>query len=476
MTKSAHLCEIGIIGLGVMGNNLLLNMIDKGFKVAGFDKDQNKVDELQKMKANTNIHYTKDIQTFIALLKRPRAVLLLVPAGAIVDAVIQDLLPFLEKGDLIIDAGNSYFKDTDHRIHYLKSKGLDFLGVGISGGEEGARFGPSIMPGGSKAAYDRIHIIFEAIAAQINQDPCVTYLGPTSSGHFVKMVHNGIEYAIMQLVAETYDLMKKGLSLEDNQLQDIYNEWNHTELNSYLIEITSEIFEKKDDKTGKRLINLILDVAAQKGTGMWTAQTAMELQVPTPSIDMAVSERDLSLFLKERLALSQIYPHPTSKAPTHHFQDAEIVQSLAHALFASMLIIFSQGMALLRAGSIQYQYHLDLEAVARIWRGGCIIRAALLEDICAAFREKKDLSHLMQNTYFAQKINAYQKDLRSIISWGIDLGIPIPGFMSTLSYLDSYRSQSLPTNLIQAQRDYFGSHGYERKDMKGTFHTKWEEN
>ncbi|HEV2524527.1 MAG TPA: NADP-dependent phosphogluconate dehydrogenase, partial [Gammaproteobacteria bacterium] len=459
-------------GLGVMGNNLLLNMADHGFVVAGYDKDPKKVEDLRIASQKQSVHNTADVKAFIKLLRRPRAVLLLVPAGPIVDSVIEDLLPNLEAGDLIIDAGNSYFKDTELRTKNLMAKGFQFMGIGISGGEEGARHGPSIMPGGSKEAYDRIHTILEAIAAKVDGKPCVTYLGSGASGHFVKMVHNGIEYGIMQLISETYDLMKRGLGLQDAQLHDIYSEWNKGELNSYLIEITSKIFDKVDNKTGKKLINIILDVAKQNGTGMWTTQSAMELQVPVPTIDAAVAQRDLSVFIKERLLMSAAYKQPVSNLPQNHQQ---LISDLRQALFAGILIVFVQGMALLRAASDKYEYNLDLEAIARIWRGGCIIRASLLEDICIAFHQKSDLSNLMLDANLHQKLMANQECLRKCICKAVEFGIPIPGLMSSLSYFDAYRSNWLPMNLVQAQRDYFGAHRYERNDMKGTFHTKWEE-
>ena len=302
--------EIGMVGLGVMGRNLVLNMADHGFSVAGYDKDPTKVEALRKESAERNVRGAANINDFIALLRQPRAVMMLVPAGAPVDSVIKDLLPHLDKGDLIIDAGNSYFKDTDVRARNLAAKGIQFLGVGVSGGEEGARHGPSIMPGGPKEAYERVRPVFEAVAAKVNGDPCVTWLGPGSAGHFVKMVHNGIEYGVMQFIAETYDLMKRGLGLNDDEMHEVYALWNKGELNGYLVEITSHIFSKQDEKTGKRLIDEILDVAKQKGTGMWTSQSAMELQVPIPTIDLAVAMRDLSVFAKEREQAGAIYQRP----------------------------------------------------------------------------------------------------------------------------------------------------------------------
>ena len=463
--------EIGMVGLGVMGRNLVLNMADHSFSVAGYDKDAAKVEELRKESAERNINGAASILDFIVLLRKPRAIMMLVPAGTPVDSVIKDLLPHLDKGDLIIDAGNSYFKDTDLRARNLAAKGIHFLGVGVSGGEEGARHGPSIMPGGPKEAYERVRPIFEAAAAKVNGDPCVTWLGPGSAGHFVKMVHNGIEYAVMQLIAETYDLMKRGLALSDDQLREVFSAWNKGELNGYLMEITSHIFSKVDERTGQRLIDEILDVAKQKGTGMWTSQSAMELQVPIPTIDLAVAMRDLSVFVKEREQSSAIYQR--SIRQFNNGRDTFLAQ-LSHALFAGMIIIYAQGLALLAVASDKYDYHLDLEAVARIWRGGCIIRAALLKDICAAFHARRDLPNLLLDPNLSRKVMEHQEDLRHVVCQAAESGVPTPGLMVSLGYLDAYRSAWLPANLIQAQRDYFGAHTYERVDSKGTFHTQWE--
>jgi 6-phosphogluconate dehydrogenase len=463
--------EIGMVGLGVMGRNLVLNMADQGFSVAGYDNDAAKVEALRKESAERKVSGAVNIVDFIALLRKPRAIIMLVPAGAPVDSVIKNLLPHLDKGDLIIDAGNSYFKDTDMRARDLAAKGIQFLGVGVSGGEEGARHGPSIMPGGPKDAYERVRLVFEAAAAKVNGDPCVTYLGPGSAGHFVKMVHNGIEYGVMQLLAETYDLMKRGLGLNDDELHEVYALWSKGELNGYLVEITSHIFSKQDEKTGKRLVDEILDVARQKGTGMWTSQSAMELQVPIPTIDLAVAIRDLSVFEKEREQAGAIYQRPIRRLTGDR---DTFIKQLGRALYAGMLITYAQGMALLTVASGKCGYQLDLEAVARIWRGGCIIRAALLEDICAAFHARRELPNLLLDPSLSRKLIEHQEDLRRIVSHASESGVPIPGLMVSLGYLDAYRSAWLPANLIQAQRDYFGAHTYERMDAKGTFHTEWE--
>jgi len=466
-----HWYEIGMIGLGVMGRNLALNMADHGYSVAGYDMDQTKVEALSRESAERNIRGVVNILDFIGLLRKPRAIMMLVPAGAPVDSVIKDLLPHLDSGDLIMDAGNSYFKDTDLRARNLQMTGIHFLGVGVSGGEEGARHGPSIMPGGPKEAYERVQPIFEAAAAKINGDPCVTWIGPGSAGHFVKMVHNGIEYAMMQIIAEAYDLMKRGLDLSDDKLHDVFRAWNNGELNGYLMEITSHIFAKLDVKTGKRMIDEILDVAKQKGTGMWTSQSAMELQVPIPTIDLAVAMRDLSVFAREREQASVIYQRFRRRFTNDH---DTFLTHLGHALLTGMIIIYAQGLALLAAASDKYDYHLDLEAVSRIWRGGCIIRAALLEDICAAFHARRDLPNLLLDPSLSKKVMSHQEYLRQVVCQAVELGVPVPGLMVSLGYLDAYCSDWLPANLIQAQRDYFGAHTYERIDAKGTFHTEWE--
>jgi 6-phosphogluconate dehydrogenase len=473
MTKerSEQQYEIGMVGLGVMGRNFALNMADHGFSVVGYDKDPTKVRALGEESGKRDARGVTDVEDFIKLLRAPRAVMMLVPAGPPVDSVIKDLLPHLDKGDLIIDAGNSYYKDTDVRVGELAKKGIHFLGVGVSGGEEGARHGPSIMPGGPKEAYERVRPIFEAAAAQVKAEPCVTWLGPRSAGHFVKMVHNGIEYGVMQLLAESYDLMKRGLGLNNDEVHDVFDEWNKGELNAYLVEISSDIFSRRDEKTGKWLIDEILAVAKQKGTGMWTSQAAMELQVPTPTIDLAVAMRDLSVFVKEREQAGALF----QRAQRRLTEDRDIfLAHLSHAFQVATIITYAQGMALLAVASEKYKYDLDLEAVARIWRGGCIIRSALLEAICAAFRTRHDLPNLLLDPALSRKVMEYQEDLRQVVCRAVELGVPVPGLMVSLGYLDSYRSTWLPANLIQAQRDYFGAHTYERIDEKGTFHTQWE--
>ena len=475
MNTTAQTYRLGMVGLGVMGRNLLLNMADHGFAVAGYDKDRGRVTALLQ-EAGTPAGQRAAIggaaapEQFIAMLRPPRAVMILVPAGPVVDAVIGDLLPHLSPGDLLIDGGNSFFKDTDLRAKMLADRGIAFLGVGVSGGEAGARRGPSIMPGGPRDAYDRIHPVFEAIAARVGDEPCVAYLGPGSAGHYVKMVHNAIEYGLMQLIAETYDLMKRGLGLSDDDLHAIYDAWNQTEPAGYLLEITAEIFLKIDDRTGKRLVDVILDAAKQKGTGMWASQNAMDLHIPVPTIDAAVEMRDLSGLEEERRAASRILRGPEPAPPV----DREMVlPQIRNALYAGMIVTYAQGLALLRVASRTYGYDLDLEAVARIWRGGCIIRAALLERIRDAYRARPDLPNLLVDPGLAGDVTARAPHLRAVVCRGAAAGIPVPGLAAALAYLDGYRSAWLPTNLIQAQRDYFGAHTYERVDAKGVFHTEW---
>ncbi len=462
-------CEIGVVGLGVMGRNFLLNVSGHGYPVAGYDKDPAKVDDLRREAGGGSARGASDIGEFVSLLRAPRAIVLLVPAGPVVDAVIGDLLGHLTLGDVIVDAGNSYFGDTDRRAGDLASKGISFLGVGVSGGEEGARNGPSIMPGGPRQAYERVRPVLEAAAAQFNGEPCVTYLGPGSAGHFVKMVHNGIEYGLMQLIAETYDLMKRGAGLTDEELHEFFAGWNHGEMEGYLMEITGRIFSKGDGKHG-RLIDDVRGVAAQLGTGTWASQSAMDLQVPVPTIDAAVAMRNLSALEGERASASSILRLPASP---FRGDGRVLAQQLGRALFAGTIIAYAQGFALLKAGSERHAYGLDLAAVARIWRGGCIIRTALLENIWEAFCNQPALLNLLLDMGMAKRLLAHQGDLRASIAAAVQLGIPAPGLMTALAYMDAYRSSWQPANLIQAQRDYFGAHGFERIDAKGAFHVEW---
>jgi len=466
-------CEIGVVGLGTMGRSLALNLADHGFPVAVYNRTAAKTREYMAQEmGHRDIRPAYELKEFAALLRRPRAILLMVAAGEAVDKVIQKLLPSLAHGDLLIDGGNSHFIDTSRRARDLAAQGLWFMGLGVSGGEAGARYGPSLMPGSQREAYDRVAPMLEAIAAQVNGEPCVAYLGPGSAGHYVKMVHNGIEYAIIQLIAETYDLMKRGLGLTPEELHRVYAAWNDTELSSFLVEITARIFLKKDDKTGQPLVDLIRDEARQKGTGMWTSWEAMDLQVGTPTIDIAVVMRGLSGYKGQRQVAAQVLKGPEI---TFSGDKARFLKKLPKALYAGLIAAYAQGLDLLRKASNTYNYGLNLETVARIWRGGCIIRAALLEEIRAAFQAKPDLPNLLLDPKLARKFLARQRDLRDVVRVAADLGLPAPALMLTLAYFDAYRSAWLPANLIQAQRDYFGAHAYERLDGPGVFHTDWDQ-
>jgi 6-phosphogluconate dehydrogenase len=465
--------DFGVVGLGVMGRNLLLNIADHDFAVAGLDLDPEKAAALEKeAAAGKPVRGTTSAETFVQALRKPRALMLLVPAGKPVDAAIASLLPLLEPGDIVIDGGNSYFTDTDRRVTTLAQAGIHFFGMGISGGEQGARFGPSMMPGGDRQAYERLRPIFEAVAAKVNGEPCVTYLGNGSAGNYVKMVHNGIEYGIMQLIAEMYDLLKRGLGLGDEELQAIFQDWNQTELQSFLIEITGEILQKTDEVTGQRLVNVISDVARSKGTGKWTSQNAMDLQVPIPTIDMAVLMRDISKYKEERVAAAALLGRTATPA-SRPADKQQVVDQARQAFYFAMMAAYAQGLAQLRVASQTYNYGLQLQEVARIWRGGCIIRAACLEDIRQAYDKNSDLPNLLLDSKVGADLVDRQDAMRAILKTAIDRGIPMPAFMSALAYFDAYRSETLPTNLIQAQRDYFGAHTYERVDQEGIFHTQW---
>ncbi len=463
--------DYGMIGLGTMGRNLVYNMCDHGYSAAGFDKDSKQVDAFIKNAKDHKVSGTSDINAFIASLKRPRVVMLLVPAGLIVDAVIDELKPLLSASDLIIDCGNSHYTDTDKRIASLAKEDLHFMGIGVSGGEEGARYGPSIMPGGTKEIYDRVAPMLEAISAKVDGVPCVRYLGLGSAGHYVKMVHNGIEYGLMQLISEAYHLLKEGAGLNNDDLHEVFATWNKGILKSFLIEITATVFTRRDDLTGANLIDMISDVAHQKGTGKWASQDALDLQVPIPLIDTAVAMRELSGYKEEREAAQpklavQLSPSPTDKN--------ELIKDLEQALYFSFITTYAQGMTLLHHASAEYKYDLKPADIATIWRGGCIIRASLLEAIQRAYSGQAALTNLLIDEFIAADLIKAQSHIRSTIHTGIALGIPLAAFCSSLSYFDSYRRAWLPTNLIQAQRDYFGAHTYERTDRPGIFHTQWD--
>ncbi len=462
--------DYGMIGLGTMGRNLVYNMSDHEYTVIGFDKNNSQVETLKKEAGTDKVFATSDLDEFLNALKTPKVIMMLVPAGKIVDEVIKELIPFLSENDLLMDCGNSHFTDTDRRIVQLQESGIHFMGVGISGGELGARHGPSIMPGGPKKVYERVAKMLESVSAKANNEPCVTWLGSGSAGHYVKMVHNGIEYGLMQLISEVYHLLKECVGMSNDELHAIFSKWNEGELQSYLIEITADIFTQKDDLTDSLIIDKILDSAKQKGTGAWTSEDAMSLQVPIPVIDIAVSMRDLSAYKEEREAA---YQHLEGSIMKFTGDKDELVKWMEQALYFSIITVYAQGMALLQVASQKYKYDLKLENIAAIWRGGCIIRAALLEDIRSAFSKQPDLSNLMLSDSFSKKLVQSQIDIREVIQIAVESGIPIPAMMGSLAYFDSYRSGWLPANLIQAQRDNFGAHTYERNDREGIFHTHW---
>ena len=465
--------EFGMIGLGTMGRNLLLNMADHGFSCAGYDPDGSKITLLSDEGKDKPVGGFTDIKEFIASLQKPRALMMLVPAGKIVDSVIDELVPLMEEGDLIIDGGNSHFTDTERRVKYLNTKNLHFFGMGISGGEEGARHGPSMMPGGDKEAYQHVKNIFEAIAAKVGADeePCVTYIGPGASGHFVKMVHNGIEYGLMQLIAETYGIMQKGMEMDDNAIQKVFADWNDGRLQSYLLDITKDIFKYTEEDSDKLLLNDIKDEARAKGTGKWTSQVAMDLELPTPTIDTAVSNRDLSKYKDLRVKLSEAY---NESLPLMADNKDEFLQKLEQALYFNMIVTYTQGMHLLYKASKDYQYDLKLADIARIWRGGCIIRSEFLNTITAAFEADSSLGMLLLDEKVQGLIKGTEAGMRDVVASAAKSGIAIPGYSSCLNYFDCFRTKNLPSNLIQAQRDYFGAHTYELIGKEGFFHTEWQ--
>lgn len=458
--------KLGMIGLGTMGRNLLLNMADKGFSVTGYDKNLKMITKLEEEGKNHNLEGFSNIKNFINHLQTPRTLMLLVPAGPIVDSVIAELKPMLSKGDIIIDSGNSHFTDTNRRVDELEKEGLHFFGMGISGGEEGARFGPSMMPGGDKEAYNTVKDILEAISAKVNDEPCVTYIGPGASGHFVKMVHNGIEYAIMELIAEAYGILKNGLGYNNEQISNVFKKWNEGKLQSFLLEITAEIFLVKDPDTNNYLVDQIKDEARAKGTGKWTSEVSMELQLPVLTINEAVADRDLSKFKSLRVSLEEAYGKKNGKVDL-------AVDELEDAFYFAMISAYAQGMHLLVQASKEYQYDLKLQDIAKIWRGGCIIRATFLENIYQAFEKNNGLEHLFADAGVQSIIEKHTKNTRKVIVACINAGIGIPAFASTLSYFDTITTGRMPSNLIQAQRDFFGAHTFERIDKDGVFHADW---
>jgi 6-phosphogluconate dehydrogenase len=464
--------KIGIVGLGVMGHNLALNMERNGFAVAGYDLDPAKTESFLKgPAAGKNIIGVSSPEALMAALEKPRRILMMVPAGSAVDSAIAHLKPHLEPGDILIDGGNSLFLDTERRNKSLEAEGFHYIGTGVSGGEEGALWGPSIMPGGQVEAWVATAPIFRAIAAKAEDgEPCVDYMGPRGAGHYVKMVHNGIEYGDMQLIAETYDLLSRGLKLPAGELQSIFAGWNRGELKSYLIEITANILGKVDSETGRPLVDMILDEAQQKGTGKWTSQNALDVGAPIPTINAAVESRIISALKPQRARASKILRGPSLE---YSGDKKRMISAACDALYASKITSYAQGFSLLRIASEEYKYNLDMGAIAKLWRAGCIIRASLLNDIMAAFRRDARLINLLLDDAFRSAVESRQKNWRLVVQTAVEMGIPVLALSSSLAYFDAYRCERLPANLTQAQRDYFGAHTYRRIDREGIFHTEW---
>lgn len=469
MTKS----QFGVIGLAVMGKNLAMNIESRGYSVSVFNRSREKTDEMLKEVEGRNFKGTYTIEEFVDSLEKPRKIMLMVKAGGPTDATIEQLKPLLDKGDILIDGGNTFFVDTQRRNKELSELGIHFIGTGVSGGEEGALKGPSIMPGGQKEAYELVAPIFQDIAAKVNGEACTTYIGPDGAGHYVKMVHNGIEYGDMQLISESYFLLKNVLGLTAEELHKVFAEWNKGELDSYLIEITADIFTKKDEETGKPLVDVILDTAGQKGTGKWTSQSALDLGVPLPIITESVFARFISAMKEERVNASKVLRGPAAQDFTG--DKKAFIESVRKALYMSKICSYAQGFAQMRAASEEYGWDLKYGDIAMIFRGGCIIRAQFLQKIKEAYDCKPGLKNLLLDPYFKEIVESYQDAAREIISVAVKNGIPVPCFAAALSYYDSYRTETLPANLLQAQRDYFGAHTYQRTDKEGIFHTNWME-
>ena len=461
----------GMIGLGTMGCNLVLNMSDHGYSVAGYDKSVKQTENLNAQVGERKIKAFNEIKAFVDALELPRIIMLLVPAGGIVDAVVAELKPLIGAEDIIVDCGNSHFTDTQRRIDSLANEHIHFVGLGISGGETGARFGPSIMPGGDVVAFSKLSPMLIAIAAKINGKPCTAYMGAGAAGHYVKMVHNGIEYAIMQMIAETYHLLKKYAGLNNEELHTVFAIWNKGQLQSFLIEITAAVFLQKDEDDNRMLVDKIKDTAKQKGTGAWMSQDAMATGSPIPAIDAAVSARILSSMRTERGKASQIYAFKNKHPYTGDKQT--FINLLEEALYTAFVITYAQGLSMLQTSSDFYKYDTDITTVASIWRGGCIIRAAVLEDIMETYQTEPGIKNILMGKKFSEAINSSQHALRNIVQNGVQQAIPLPSLGACLNYFDAYRSEWLPANLIQAQRDFFGAHTYERIDREGIFHTEW---
>jgi 6-phosphogluconate dehydrogenase len=466
--------DFGMIGIGVMGSNLLLNMADNGFAVVGFDLKQERADKLEAAATEgTVVKGTTDIAFVVNALKKPRKLLMLVPAGKPVDNVIETWLPHLEEGDILIDGGNSYYKDTQRRVAYLQPKGIHFFGMGVSGGEAGARFGPSMMPGGDKSAWEYLRPVLEAIAAKANGNPCVAYVGNGAAGHYVKMVHNGIEYAMMQLISEAYDILRRCGGFSNADLHYVFARWNSGQLQSYLIQITAEIFRTLDpDSAGGKnyLIDVILDKAGSKGTGKWTSQDALDVGVPIPTIDAAVSARTLSAYKELRVQAGNLYSPQISKS---NLPAEELAAAVEDTLLFSFVMAYAQGLSLLAKVSEEYNMQIPMADVVNIWKGGCIIRSSLLYRFDKVFDADASLPNVLLNEGVATLLKEKEATVRKVLSLALQSSIPVGAMTSALSYFDGFCSERLPTNLIQAQRDFFGAHTYQRIDKEGVFHTEW---
>ncbi|MCX8640872.1 MULTISPECIES: NADP-dependent phosphogluconate dehydrogenase [unclassified Gilliamella] len=462
--------QIGVIGMAVMGRNLALNIESRGYTVAIYNRSKDKTEQVMAEHPDKQLvpHFT--IEDFVASLEKPRRILIMVQAGKGTDAVIDELRPLLDKGDIIIDGGNAYFEDTIRRNKMLSDEGFNFIGTGVSGGEEGALKGPSIMPGGQKEAYDLVAPILEKIAAKADGEPCVTYIGPDGAGHYVKMAHNGIEYGDMQLIAESYSVLKHVVGLDNEQLSSVFTDWNKGELNSYLIEITADIFKYKDEQ-GQYLIDVILDAAGNKGTGKWTSQSALDLGEPLSLITESVFARYISAIKDQRVAAAKVLKGP--QQVTYTGDKKELIEKVRKALYMGKIISYAQGFAQLKAASTHYNWQLNFGEIAKIFRAGCIIRAQFLQKITDAYADNNDIDNLLLTPYFSQTAQAYQQALRDVVCLAVQQGIAVPTLSAAIAYYDSYRSPVLPANLIQAQRDYFGAHTYKRLDKEGVFHTDW---
>lgn len=464
--------QIGVVGMAVMGRNLALNIESRDYTVSIFNRSREKTDEVMQENPGRKLVPFYSVEEFVASLETPRRILLMVKAGDATDKTIESLKPYLDKGDILIDGGNTPFEDTIRRNKELSEAGFNFIGTGVSGGEEGALKGPSIMPGGQKEAYDMVAPILEKIAARAEDgEPCVSYVGPDGAGHYVKMVHNGIEYGDMQLIAEAYSILKGSLGLSNAELAEIFSEWNQGELDSYLIDITARIFTKKDDQSDQGVVDIILDSAGQKGTGKWTSKSAMDLGVPLPLITESVFARFISALKDERVEASKVLKGP--KETPLEGDKKDFIEKVRKALFFSKIASYAQGFAQMRAASEHYDWNLDYGEVAKLFRAGCIIRARFLQKITDAYQDNPELKNLLMAPYFGEIAGNYQSALRDVISHAVQNGIPVPTFSSAIAYYDSYRSETLPANLIQAQRDFFGAHTYKRVDREGIFHTEW---